>query len=216
MNILYENKDLIIVFKDKGVPVQQDNSGEKALVDEVSEHIKSEAYVITRLDRPVRGLTLFAKNKNAAAILSRMTQQREIHKIYYAVVSGQLKEPNKLENYIFKNQRQNISKIVNKGNVGAKLAVLEFEPVKIIDEHTLVKIKLITGRHHQIRVQLAHYGYPLYGDTKYNPQFRFKRNTDTALFAAGLEFIYNNDAISVNIMPCGGIFDMFLQKPDEI
>lgn len=209
MNVLYENKDLIIVFKEKGVPVQGDNSGVKSLLDSVNEYINTQCYVITRLDRPVSGLALFAKNKKSAATLSQMVQEHKIHKTYYAVVCGKLDGSGRLENYIFKNQRQNMSKIVNSGNVGAKLAILEYDAIDHFEDYTLVKINLITGRHHQIRVQFAHMGYPLYGDTKYNPQFKFKRNVATALFAGGLNFEFKNKNININIKPKGEIYDNF-------
>lgn len=206
MNILYENEDLIIVYKESGKPVQIDNSNVKSLIEEVSDYIKSEAYVITRLDRPVSGVVLFAKNKKSASLLSQLLQEHKIRKTYYAVVCGKLSGSGNLEDYIFKNQRQNISKIVNKGNVGAKLAQLEYTAIKTIDDMTLVKINLITGRHHQIRVQFAHLGYPLYGDTKYNPDFKHKRNVTTALFAAGLNI---DNKINVEIEPEGSVFKIF-------
>ncbi len=208
MNIKYENKDILIVLKEKGVPVQNDISGVKSLLSEVEDYTGKEAFVITRLDRPVTGLVLFAKNKNAAAKLSQMVQEHKIRKTYYAVLCGELKGSGRLEDYIFKNQRENISKIVNKGNIGAKKAILNYESVKTKGSYTLVKINLITGRHHQIRVQFAHLGYPLYGDTKYNPQFKFKRNVTTALFASELTFKYNNENISVKVNPYGEGFDL--------
>ena len=205
MDILFENKDILIVYKKSGVPVQGDNSGIKSLVDEASEYIGKEAFVITRLDRPVQGVCLFAKSKGSAGRLSQMVQNHEIHKTYYAVVCGKPDKSGRLENYIFKNQRQNISKIVNKGNIGAKLAQLEYEVLDTKNELSLVKIKLITGRHHQIRVQFAHIGCPLYGDTKYNPLFKHKRGVTTALFAGGLSFKYDNKEINVNAEPCDNV-----------
>ncbi len=209
MNILYENKNLIIVLKERGKPVQEDNSGVKSLLKEVEEYIKNTAYVITRLDRPVGGITLFAKNKNSALRLSQLVQEHKLNKIYYAVVCGEIKNGGKLENYLFKNQRQNITKVVNKGNIGAKLAILEYTPIKYINNMTLVKINLITGRHHQIRVQFANIGYPLYGDTKYNPQFKHKRGVMTALYAGELNFRYDGENINIKSKPIGEAFDLF-------
>lgn len=208
MDILYENKDLIIVLKEKGKPVQEDCSGEKSLLSEVEEYINSKAFVITRLDKPVGGITLFAKNKYSAAKLSIMVQEHKINKIYYAVVCGNVKSKDRLENYLFKNQRQNITKVVNKGNVGAKLAMLEYEAVNEKDNMTLVKINLITGRHHQIRVQFANIGAPLYGDTKYNIEFKHKRGVDTALYASELNFEYNGEKISIKTEPIGHAFEL--------
>lgn len=209
MNILYENKDILIMLKGSGVPVQGDSSGEKSLADWASEHTSGEVYVITRLDRPVGGVVLFAKNKAAAAKLSKLLREHKITKIYYAVVCGTLSGSGKAEDYIMHNKLQNMSKIVNKGNVGAKYSLLEYEAIESRENLTLVKIKLITGRHHQIRVQLAHMGYPLYGDTKYNPAFRFKRGVQTALFASELAFEYEGEAIDVKAKPTEGIFNKF-------
>lgn len=209
MKILFENKDIIIILKERGVPVQRDNSNEKALIEYAEEYIGGDAFVITRLDRPVQGAVLFAKNKISAAKLSRLLQEHKIEKIYYAVVCGELKGKGRLEDYIFHNKRQNMSKIVNKGNVGAKLAILEYEALEYKDNMTFVRINLLTGRHHQIRVQMAHKGYPLYGDTKYNPQFRFKIGAETALFAGGLKFEYDGEIICVKAEPFGGAFEYF-------
>lgn len=209
MKILYENNDILIVLKESGKPVQNDNSGIKSLQTETEEYTKNQTYVITRLDRPVGGITLFAKNKNTSAKLSKMMQDHKIKKIYYAVVCGDLTQKGVLENYLFKNQRQNITKVVNKGNIGAKLARLEYEPIAHKDNLTLVKIHLLTGRHHQIRVQFSHFKYPLYGDTKYNPEFKHKRGVTTALYASELEFEYNGEKINVQAKPIGEAFDIF-------
>lgn len=209
MNILYEDKNLIIVLKESGKPVQEDNSKVKSLLTEVEEYIKKAAYVITRLDRPVSGVTLFAKNRDTAAKLSQLVQEHRINKIYYAIVCGEIKDKGRLEDYLFKNQKQNITKVVNRGNVGAKLAILEYTPVKCSNNMTLVRINLITGRHHQIRVQFANMGNPLYGDTKYNPQFRHKRGVTTALYASELSFEYEGKNIEVKSEPTGEAFELF-------
>ncbi|MGN1317952.1 MAG: RluA family pseudouridine synthase [Lachnospirales bacterium] len=212
MKVLFENKDLIIVYKEAGVPVQKDNSGVSSLCDMVKEEVATDVFVITRLDRPVGGIVLFGKNKGAAAELSKLLQDKKITKTYYAVVCGKLTGEGELQDYIFKNQRENKSKIVNKGNIGAKLAKLNYKAVLTKDNLTLVKINLITGRHHQIRVQMSNFGYPLYGDTKYNSEFCHKRGVTTALFASELNFKYKNEEISVKMTPMGGVFDMFFNN----
>lgn len=209
MNILYEDNDIIIVLKEKGVAIQEDSSSATALINDVNNYIGDNSHIITRLDRPVGGVALFAKNKKAAADLSNLLQQHKIQKVYYAVVCGNPPEKGKLENYLFKNQRQNITKVVNKGSANAKYALLEYEKIAQIEDLALLKINLITGRHHQIRVQFAHFGYPLYGDTKYNPLFKHKRGVDTALFAYKLSFSYKGKDISVSTKPIGEAFEKF-------
>jgi 23S rRNA pseudouridine1911/1915/1917 synthase len=189
LNILFEDENYIAVSKPHGVPSQDDKSGDESIVSAVEKYAKKECHIINRLDRPVGGICLLAKNKKAAAEITKLMQDDKVEKYYTAITCGIAPEKAYFEDYIMKNQRQNISKIVNKGNVGAKIAKLELERISHNDKYSLVKIKLLTGRHHQIRLQLAHHGLPLYGDTKYNPEFRFKRGVNVHLFASELRFV---------------------------
>lgn len=188
MKILFEDKYILIAFKEAGVASQADNGGDKSLQDMAEEYIKKEVYIITRLDRPVRGLVLFAKDSKTAASLTGMLKDNEITKIYHALVCGKVEREGHIESYIMKNSRLNISKIVNKGNIGAKYAYLDYRLIEEGSEVSKVEINLKTGRHHQIRVQFASIGAPLYGDVKYNDKFRHKRNVTPALCACRLEF----------------------------
>ena len=133
--------------------------------------------VIHRLDKPVSGVMVYAKTKRAAAALSEQVQSHKMKKIYTAVVHG--KPVNMVDNYVdymVKTPDGNYSQVVDKGITGAKKAELSYEVLKTIDgeaagmpgtELSLVRVALKTGRHHQIRVQMAHHGTPLYGDMKY-------------------------------------------------
>lgn len=190
LEILYEDKYIISVLKTAGMPVQPDRSGETSLSELVSEYCKKPCHIITRLDRPVGGISLFARDNETAARLTEVIRENRADKVYTAVVCGTPPLIGHVENYIFKNAKTNTSKIVNKGNIGAKRAALDYEAIESCNNYTLLKIYLETGRHHQIRVQLAHMGYPIYGDTKYNEAFRHKRNVMPALFAEEIGFMH--------------------------
>lgn len=190
MKIFYEDKYILAVLKEAGMPVQSDKSGDISLLQLVGEYTGRECHIITRLDRPVGGISLFAKDKDTAARLTEMIQENRADKIYTAILCGRPLCGGHVENYIFKNERTNTSKIVNKGNIGAKLASLDYDITESSGDYTLVRIYLGTGRHHQIRIQFAHMGYPLYGDTKYNDKYKHKRGIFPALFAEELKFIH--------------------------
>ena len=155
-------------------------------IEKVNEY--KEVAVINRLDRPVSGLVLFAKNKKEASRLSSLMQEEGFCKQYYAVCCGKLPDKNgEFVDYLLKDGKNNVSKVVKEGTAGAKYAKLLYETLKEIEKddkvYTLVKVTLITGRHHQIRVQFAHRNHPLLGDTKYGDE-RF--NNEIALCAAFL------------------------------
>lgn len=190
MEILYEDKYLLIVNKEAGIPSQEDMSREKSIVKLAEEYTNNTVYLLTRLDRPVKGIVLMAKDKFTADKLTKMLLNHEIVKIYHAIVCGKVNKCGHIESYLMKNSRLNISKTVNKGNVGAKLAILDYVLLEEKNNLCKVEINLKTGRHHQIRVQFASIGAPLYGDVKYNPQFRHKRNVTPALCACKLSFIH--------------------------
>lgn len=173
---IYENDNYIVVHKPTGLATQTARMGEKDLISEAKNYLVSKGKrpyvaVINRLDQPVEGLVLLAINEKTASELSRMLTEDKIMKYYKARVYGHLKEQTGiLEDYIVKDGKTNTSGISNKNDGKAKRAVLEYE-VESSDENTdYLNIHLITGRHHQIRVQFSHAGYPLVGDTKYGTE----------------------------------------------
>lgn len=190
MKILFEDQYIIITYKEAGIPSQPDKSGHKSLYEDVKEYIHSDPFIITRLDRPVKGLVLFAKDKHTADKLTQMLLEHKITKIYHAIVCGKVEEKGHIETYLMKDSRLNISKTVNKGNRGAKLAILNYKLLEQKDNMSKVEINLVTGRHHQIRAQFASIGLPLYGDVKYNSAFKHKRGTLPALCACKLQFVH--------------------------
>lgn len=203
VEILYEDEDIIVCVKPYGMPVQGDKSRDTDLLSYLKNYIfekedmEEEPYLamIHRLDRPVGGVMVFAKNQKAAADLSDQIQDGTMIKFYQAVVTGELpKDIGMMEDYLVKDGKTNTSKVVKKGTKGAKKAVLEYEVLDMFETDngilSYILIKLITGRHHQIRVQMASSGNGIYGDTKYNPLFRKtkKKYQQIALYATRLEF----------------------------
>ena len=173
MDIVYKDSDIIVVNKASGVPVQTKSVMQKDLESEIKKLLVSEGIknpyvaVINRLDQPVSGLVLFALNKNAAAKLSDDLVKGRIDKFYKAEIFGEFeRKEGVLEDMLYKDAKANVSYVTDEKNPHfkeSKKAVLEYKEVS----PGSLEIKLITGRHHQIRVQLAHAGHPLLGDTKY-------------------------------------------------
>ena len=181
LDIVYEDEYMIACVKPYGVPSQPDKTYGVDMVTLVKEYlyesdseIDGEPYVavINRLDRPVGGIILFAKDEDTAAKLTDMVQDREISKYYQVVVSGFMEEPEgEMSDWLLHDKRTNISKIVPKGTKGAKKAELFYEVLDELDTDegpiSYLLVELVTGRHHQIRCQMAANGTPVWGDTKY-------------------------------------------------
>jgi len=174
IGVVKENDNYIVIHKPAGLATQTAKMGEKDLVSEVKNYLAKKGQknpylaVINRLDQPVEGLVLLAKKESIARELSKQLTDNQINKYYYATVWGKLDKPSGvLEDYLLKDAKSNSSKVVNKGTQGAKLARLEYEVIAGNDKTDMLRVHLITGRHHQIRVQFANLGHPLLGDTKY-------------------------------------------------
>lgn len=181
---LWESSEFLAVIKPPGVPVQPDKTGDIDMVSLLAAE-KKQLYVVHRLDRPVGGVLVFAKTKKAAAFFTEQSQKGELQKIYLAVVSGIPAEKQaKLTDWLLKKGRLNYSQVVREGTAGAKKAELRYRLLekKEMKKTALLEVELLTGRHHQIRVQMANAGMPLWGDTKYNPKFQHKRGS----FSIGL------------------------------
>lgn len=178
LNILYEDKDIIVCVKPHGLATQSRRIGSPDLESLIKTHIAENSSsarppylaVIHRLDQPVAGILVFAKTPFAAKELNRQLQSDGFGKYYKAEVNGCPSAPEgTLENYMIKDGRTNTSRICDKSTSGAKLARLHYRTISSTPATTLLEIHLDTGRHHQIRVQLAHIGCPIIGDAKYTP-----------------------------------------------
>ena len=198
MKIIYEDNHIIVVEKTPNIPSQADKTEDVDMLTLVKQYIK-EKYnkpgnvylgLVHRLDRPVGGIMIFAKTSKAASRLSNQVREKVFKKKYLAVVDGKIDEiQGTLEDYIYKDERNNISKVVKKEKKNAKLAKLDYEVLKYneVKNLSLVKIDLHTGRHHQIRLQLSHFGHSIFGDQKYGYRGRGKQ---IALWAYELTILH--------------------------
>ena len=175
IQIIYEDEAVVVCHKLPGIPVQTPKVGQQDMVSLLRNYYtrkkeNNQIFIVHRLDQPVEGVMVFARTKEAAANLNRQVQERQMDKQYFAVVEGKWKEKSGvLENYLLRDGRTNTSKVVPEGTKGAKRARLTYKVERETEENSMVKVQLETGRHHQIRVQMAYAGHPLVGDKKYNP-----------------------------------------------
>lgn len=178
LNVIYEDNHIIVVEKIVNIPSQGDKTGDLDMLTIIKEYLK-EKYnkpgnvylgLIHRLDRPVGGVMVFAKTSKAAARLSEQVRNKEFQKEYLVVVNGKMEqEKGELQDWLWKNEKANLSKVVPEGTKNAKNASLEYEVLTYKEEIDLsaVRVKLHTGRHHQIRVQFSSRNHSIYGDQKY-------------------------------------------------
>ena len=204
MQVLYEDNHIIAVSKTCHEIVQGDKTGDTPLSETVKAYIKEKYQkpgevflgVTHRLDRPTTGVVLFARTSKALTRLNAMFQSHEqIRKTYWAIVSTDNgnrimdKGEVRLENYLWRNEKQNKSFVVKPGTKDAKRAVLTYKAIAHSDRYTLLEINLETGRHHQIRCQLAAIGCPIKGDLKYGAK-RSNPDGGISLHARKIEFIH--------------------------
>lgn len=204
MQVLYEDNHIIAVSKTCHEIVQGDKTGDTPLSETVKAYIKEKYQkpgevflgVTHRLDRPTTGVVLFARTSKALTRLNAMFQSHEqIRKTYWAIVSTDNgnritdNEEVRLENYLWRNEKQNKSFVVKAGTKDAKRAVLSYKTIAQSDRYTLLEINLETGRHHQIRCQLAAIGCPIKGDLKYGAK-RSNADGGISLHARKIEFIH--------------------------
>jgi len=176
MTVIYEDNHLIAVNKTSSEIVQGDKTGDEPLSETLKQWLKDKYQkpgnvfvgVTHRLDRPVSGVTLFAKTSKALERMNEMFRQGEVEKTYWAIVANQPPEPEgELVHYLVRNEKQNKSYAYDKEKPGSKKAVLTYRLIAHSERYYLLEIDLKTGRHHQIRCQLAKIGCPVKGDLKY-------------------------------------------------
>jgi len=194
--IVYEDNHLVVVNKAVGEIVQGDKTGDEPLSEKVKQYIKDkynkpgDAFLgtIHRIDRPVSGLVLFARTSKCLERMNEMFREKTIQKTYWAVVKNKpAKESDTLINYLWKNEKQNKSYVCNVDKKGGLKSELSYKLVNSSDNYSLLEINPITGRHHQIRVQLSNIGCPIKGDLKYGSQ-RSNPDGSIHLHARGIRF----------------------------
>ena len=207
MEILYEDNHIIAVNKKAGEIVQADKTGDKTLLDDVKAYIK-EKYnkpgdvflgVVHRIDRPVSGVVLFARTSKALSRLNEMFAQKKVRKVYWALTQNR---PEKLEaelhHFIGKNEEKNRANVSISPRTGYKEAILTYRLVSNSERLNLLHVEIMTGRHHQIRCQLAHMGCPIKGDLKYGFE-RSNRDGGISLHARSAALIHPVSKQSLHI-----------------
>ena len=188
MEIIFQDNDIVVAIKPPEILSQGDEKGRENAVDLLKELTGSDIFPVHRLDKGVGGVMVFAKNSKAAAELSRQVSDRTMEKTYLAVVHGEIAEDSGvLEDLLFFDRCKNKSFVVKRERRGVKKALLEYECLEKGEGKSLVKVKLITGRTHQIRVQFSSRGYPLFGDRRYGAKDEEK---DIALMSKEISFIH--------------------------
>lgn len=195
--ILHEDNHIIVTVKPHNIPSQGDSSGDKSQLDIIKEYIKNtynkpgNAFVglVHRLDRPTGGVMVFAKTSKAAARLSEQIRSGEFEKRYLAVTVGRPRDSRGRQvNYLIKDEANNMVKIAPALVEGAKRAELDYHLLESYDKLSLIEIKLVTGRSHQARVQMAALGCPIYADYKYGATIG--KGNNLALWAYSLKFAH--------------------------
>ncbi len=207
MTVLYEDNHIIAVNKSSSEIVQGDETGDQPLSETIKLYLK-EKYnkpgevflgVTHRLDRPVSGVVLFAKTSKALTRLNEMFRNKEVKKTYWAIVKEKpTLYQGRLEHYLTRNEKQNKSEAYDKERSDAKKAILTYRLIAHSDTYYLLEVQLETGRHHQIRCQLAKMGCPIKGDLKYGFA-RSNSNGGISLHARKVDFIHpvSKDFISI-------------------
>ena len=198
MEIVYEDNHLIIVYKHSGEIVQGDKTGDVPLSEDVKCYLKEKYQkpgnvfigVVHRLDRPVAGLVVFAKTSKALIRLNKMFRDGEVHKTYWAITKNLPPQPEgTLTHWLVRNEKQNKSYAYDHEVPHSKKAILKYRLIGQSDHYCLLEVNLMTGRHHQIRCQLAQMGCPIKGDLKYGAQ-RSNPDGSICLLAHHVEFVH--------------------------
>lgn len=222
LNILYEDNHIIVVEKPFNVPVQEDSSSDVDMLSLIKEYLKKEydkpgnvfLGLVHRLDRPVSGVMVFAKTSKAASRLSNQIRENKFHKKYLAIVHGKTLYEEKLIDKISKNSKTHSSYIDNEYG---KESILEYKTLSynVKDDLSLIDVNLITGRHHQIRLQMSNNGNPIYGDQRYGLQDK----KQIALYAYKLSFIHpttKEEMVFTNFPKEVGVWNMLNEVKENL
>lgn len=206
LQVLYEDNHLIVVNKRPGDIVQGDKTGDEPLAETVKQYLKAKYNkpgnvflgVVHRLDRPTSGIVVFAKTSKALTRFNRMFAEKQTQKTYWAVVKNAPPQPQaRLTHWLIRNPKQNKSYASAKETPGSKKAVLSYKILKKLKNYTVLEIELETGRHHQIRAQLAAIGSPIKGDLKYGSE---RSNPDGSIHLLARELAFEHPVSRENLV----------------
>ena len=226
LEILFEDNHLIIVNKKAGDLTQGDITQDETLGDKIKAHLKKKynkpgnVYlgITHRLDRPTSGAIIFTKTSKALTRLNESFKKNKIKKTYWAIVKSIKKQKSeKLENFLVKNKKQNKSYVSEISNKKAKNAILYFNKIFDLDKYSLLSIKLETGRHHQIRTQLSHIGFPIKGDLKYGFP-RSNKDGSIHLHSRKINFVHPVSKQNIEVVakpPKNNIWDLCLNCEEK-
>lgn len=198
MEVVYEDNHIIVVNKASSEIVQGDKTGDKPLSETVKEYLKQKYAkpgnvflgVVHRLDRPVSGLVVFARTSKALSRLNEMFRTKDVHKTYWAIVKERPpKDEGELVHWLVRNEKQNKSYAYDREVPDSKQAILDYRVIGASERYFLLEVDLKTGRHHQIRCQLAKMGSPIKGDLKYGAQ-RSNPDGSICLHARRIRFVH--------------------------
>ena len=220
MTVLYEDNHIIVVNKVASEIVQGDKTGDTPLSETVKAYLKEKYQkpgnvfvgVTHRLDRPVSGLVVFAKTSKALSRLNDMFRTGDVHKVYWAIVKNEPKQSEgELVHWLVRNEKQNKSYAYDREVKDSKKAVLKYRMIVKSDNYTLLEVELMTGRHHQIRCQLAKMGCPIKGDLKYGSA-RSNPDGSISLHARRISFVHPVSKLPIELeapLPEGNLWRSF-------
>ena len=223
--ILYEDNHIVIVNKMAGEIVQGDQTGDVPLLELVRDYLRVKGNkpgnvfcgLVHRLDRPVSGAVIYAKTSKGLARMNELVKVRDIDKIYWAIVEGRPEvaenETACLEHYLLKNEKNNKSIVSKTAKPGWQKAMLEYKVLASSERYSLLEVRLLTGRHHQIRAQLSSIGCPIKGDLKYGAR-RSNEDGSISLHAREISFEHPVSHIPVHVIaePFNGLFHKILTQ----
>lgn len=208
MKVVYEDNHLIIVYKESGEIVQGDKTGDEPLSETVKQYIKEKYQkpgavflgVVHRLDRPVSGLVVFARTSKALSRLCNMFRDGEVHKTYWAITKNRpAQSEGTINSWLVRNEKQNKSYSYNHEVKNSKKAILKYRLIGQAENYSLLEVNLLTGRHHQIRCQLASMGCPIKGDLKYGAP-RSNPDGSISLLSHRVQFIHPVSKIPIDVV----------------
>lgn len=220
LKVIYEDNHLLVCEKPANTPIQADASGDEDLLTQAKAYIKEkyakpgDVYLglVHRLDRPVGGVVVFARTSKAAARLTESFKKRATRKRYVAVTVGQVDDYGYLKDYLLRDEDKNITLSVPKDTPGAKEASLDYTCITRKSGMNLLDIDLHSGRHHQIRVQLASRGFPIYGDQRYNRSAQVGQQIALFAYSLTIEHPTLRTEMTFSSIPSGGIWKSFSEE----